>query len=239
MAKAKALWTAAATVTAGAVLAITARGRTTRRPAAGERWLTVTVNVDPAAIHEKLPAPLCEYGDSIETRILPAPGDRGTELAVRLREPQPQVTHSVPARIAGQDPRAPCATPSRCWRWARCSNPTHRPPPETPRAESHSVRSAAAPAGRECCESLVLGVFAGAVDKFSLGAVINKGLTLRGAQQHGRRYIPMLLGRLAAGELSTSHLATHTVSLDEAPRAYEMFKDKSDGCVRAVIRPGG
>ncbi|MET9390553.1 hypothetical protein ABZY20_09110 [Streptomyces sp. NPDC006624] len=69
--------------------------------------------------------------------------------------------------------------------------------------------------------------------------MINKGLTLRGAQQHGRRYIPMLLGRLAAGELSTSHLATHTVSLDEAPRAYEMFKDKSDGCVRAVIRPGG
>jgi hypothetical protein len=37
----------------------------------------------------------------------------------------------------------------------------------------------------------------------------------------------------------TGHLATHTVSLDEAPRAYGMFKQKSDGCVRAVIRPGG
>ncbi|MFD0318208.1 zinc-binding dehydrogenase [Streptomyces flavalbus] len=57
----------------------------------------------------------------------------------------------------------------------------------------------------------VLGVFAGAVDKFPLGAVINKGLTVRGAQQHGQRYIPMLLDRLAAGELSTAHLATHTV----------------------------
>ncbi|MFH8935375.1 zinc-dependent alcohol dehydrogenase [Streptomyces griseosporeus] len=84
----------------------------------------------------------------------------------------------------------------------------------------------------------VLGVFAGAVDKFPLGAVINKGLTLRGAQQHGQRYIPMLLDRLAAGELSTAHLATHTVPLDEAPRAYRMFKEKTDGCVRAVIRPG-
>ncbi|MEU0056922.1 hypothetical protein [Streptomyces sp. NPDC006334] len=84
----------------------------------------------------------------------------------------------------------------------------------------------------------VLGVFAGAVDKFPLGAVINKGLTVRGAQQHGQRYIPMLLDRLAAGELSTAHLATHTVPLDEAPRAYEMFKEKNDGCVRAVIRPG-
>ncbi|CAL9653007.1 hypothetical protein SUDANB176_06685 [Streptomyces sp. enrichment culture] len=86
---------------------------------------------------------------------------------------------------------------------------------------------------------VVLGVFAGAVDKFPLGAVINKGPTARGAQQHGQRYIPMLLDRLAAGELGTAHLATHTVPPDEAPRASEMLKEKADGCVRAVIRPGG
>ncbi|NYE44085.1 hypothetical protein [Streptomyces fulvorobeus] len=54
---------------------------------------------------------------------------------------------------------------------------------------------------------------------------------------HGQRYIPMLLDRVAAGELSTSHLATHSVTLNEAPSAYDMFKHKSDGCVRAVIRP--
>ncbi|MFF5455331.1 zinc-dependent alcohol dehydrogenase [Streptomyces sp. NPDC012950] len=84
----------------------------------------------------------------------------------------------------------------------------------------------------------VLGVFTGLVDKFPLGTVVNKGLTVRGAQMHGQRYVPMLLERLAAGELRTSHLATHTVSLDEAPKAYDMFKHKTDGCVRAVIRPG-
>ncbi|MFI9122425.1 zinc-dependent alcohol dehydrogenase [Streptomyces bikiniensis] len=84
----------------------------------------------------------------------------------------------------------------------------------------------------------VLGVFTGLVDKFPLGAVVNKGLTVRGAQMHGQRYVPMLLDRLTAGELRTSHLATHTVSLDEAPKAYDMFKHKTDGCVRAVIRPG-
>ncbi|MGW0600149.1 zinc-dependent alcohol dehydrogenase [Streptomyces sp. NPDC002776] len=83
----------------------------------------------------------------------------------------------------------------------------------------------------------ILGVFAGAVDKFPLGAVINKGLTVRGAQMHGQRYIPMLLDRLAAGEIDTAHLATHTLSLEQAPMAYDMFKHKSDGCVRVVIRP--
>ncbi|MGY6658897.1 zinc-dependent alcohol dehydrogenase [Amycolatopsis sp. TRM77291] len=83
----------------------------------------------------------------------------------------------------------------------------------------------------------VLGVFSGFVDKFPLGAMMNKGLTLRGAQQHGQRYIPMLLDRLAKGELSTGHLATHVLPLDDAPHGYDLFKNKKDDCVRAVFRP--
>ncbi|MGH3922494.1 MAG: zinc-dependent alcohol dehydrogenase [Pseudonocardiaceae bacterium] len=82
-----------------------------------------------------------------------------------------------------------------------------------------------------------LGVFVGVVDKFPIGALMNKGLTLRGAQQHGHRYIPMLLERMARGELPTRHLATHPMSLDDGPKAYHMFKEKEDGCVRAVFQP--
>ncbi|GAB3227567.1 zinc-dependent alcohol dehydrogenase [Glycomyces halotolerans] len=82
-----------------------------------------------------------------------------------------------------------------------------------------------------------LGVFVGMVDKFPLGAVMNKGLTLRGAQQHGQRYIPMLLDRIARGELETRHLATHEMPLTEGPRGYDLFKRKRDGCVRAVFHP--
>jgi threonine dehydrogenase-like Zn-dependent dehydrogenase len=85
----------------------------------------------------------------------------------------------------------------------------------------------------------VLGVFGGLVDKFPLGALMNKGLTLRGAQMHGQRYIPMLLDRIARGDLDTRHLVSHEMSLDDAPRGYEMFKNKEDGCVRAVFRPHG
>ena len=83
----------------------------------------------------------------------------------------------------------------------------------------------------------VLGVFAGPVDKFPLGAAMNKGLTLRGAQVHGQRYTPRILGHMARGELVTEHLATHVMPLEEAPRGYRMFKDKDDGCVRAVFTP--
>jgi threonine dehydrogenase-like Zn-dependent dehydrogenase len=85
----------------------------------------------------------------------------------------------------------------------------------------------------------VLGVFGGVVDKFPLGALMNKGLTLRAAQQHGHRYIPMLLDRIAAGEIETRHLVTHQGGLEDAPRMYELFKKRDDGCVRAVFRPNG
>ncbi|WP_406081889.1 zinc-dependent alcohol dehydrogenase [Micromonospora sp. NBC_00858] len=85
----------------------------------------------------------------------------------------------------------------------------------------------------------LLGVYAGPVDRFPLGAVLSKGLTLRGARQHGHRYIPMLLERMARGELVTEHLATHTMPLDQAPQGYDMFKNKTDGCVRAVFEPAG
>ncbi len=83
----------------------------------------------------------------------------------------------------------------------------------------------------------VLGVFGGFVDKFPLGAMMNKGLTVRGAQMHGPRYIPMLLDRMASGELVTEHLATHVMPLDEAPEGYRLFKEKEDNCVRAVFVP--
>ncbi|GII21607.1 zinc-dependent alcohol dehydrogenase [Planosporangium mesophilum] len=85
----------------------------------------------------------------------------------------------------------------------------------------------------------VLGVFAGWIDKFPMGALMNKGLTMRSAQQHGERYIPMLLERMSRGEFKTAHLMTHPMPLSEGARGYDLFKHKKDGCVRAVFYPDG
>jgi threonine dehydrogenase-like Zn-dependent dehydrogenase len=66
---------------------------------------------------------------------------------------------------------------------------------------------------------------------------MNKALTLRGAQQHGQRYIPEILDRMSRDEVKTEHLATHVMGLDDGPKGYEIFKNKEDGCVRPVFRP--
>ncbi|RLK12029.1 threonine dehydrogenase-like Zn-dependent dehydrogenase [Micromonospora sp. M71_S20] len=83
----------------------------------------------------------------------------------------------------------------------------------------------------------LLGEFTGFVDTFPLGAVTNKGLTVRGARQHGQRYIPMLLERMARDELRTEHLATHRLPLERGAEGYALFRDRADGCVRAVLSP--
>ncbi|HEY6794579.1 MAG TPA: zinc-dependent alcohol dehydrogenase [Kineosporiaceae bacterium] len=83
----------------------------------------------------------------------------------------------------------------------------------------------------------VLGGFAGVVDKFPLGALMNKSLTVRGAQMHAPRYLPMLLERMERGEIVTEYLATHTLPLDDGPYGYELFKNKKDGCIRTVFVP--
>ncbi|MEU0336722.1 hypothetical protein [Streptomyces sp. NPDC006193] len=82
------------------------------RPAPGadrsrNRWLTVTVNrpVEEVASGAELPPPLRRFAQEIDVRTSPAPGGRGTELAVRPKEPPSGARTSLPARLAGQDPR--------------------------------------------------------------------------------------------------------------------------------------
>jgi threonine dehydrogenase-like Zn-dependent dehydrogenase len=82
----------------------------------------------------------------------------------------------------------------------------------------------------------ILGVY-GVMDKFPLGVMMNKGLTVRTAQQHGQKYVPKLLEHVQRGELDTAFLATHQFTLDQAPHAYKMFKTKQDGMLRAVFKP--
>jgi threonine dehydrogenase-like Zn-dependent dehydrogenase len=83
----------------------------------------------------------------------------------------------------------------------------------------------------------VVGVYGGLVDKFPIGAVMNRGLTIRTGQCHVHRYLRPLLQRIENGEIDPSFIVTHRLSLDEAPRGYELFKNKQDDCLKVVLTP--
>jgi threonine dehydrogenase-like Zn-dependent dehydrogenase len=84
----------------------------------------------------------------------------------------------------------------------------------------------------------MLGVYGGFVDKFPIGALMNKGLQLRTGQVHAQRYIRRLLEHIERGELDPSYYATHAMDLADAQEAYQTFKQKRDDCVRVVFQPG-
>ncbi|HEX5831783.1 MAG TPA: zinc-dependent alcohol dehydrogenase [Gemmatimonadaceae bacterium] len=82
----------------------------------------------------------------------------------------------------------------------------------------------------------VIGVYGGFIDKFPIGAVMNRALTLRTGQTPVHRYMRPLLERIQRGELDPSFVITHTLPLADAPRGYEMFVNKEDGCEKVVLQ---
>jgi threonine dehydrogenase-like Zn-dependent dehydrogenase len=83
----------------------------------------------------------------------------------------------------------------------------------------------------------VIGVYGGLIDKFPIGAVMNKGLTIRSGQCHVHRYLRPLLERVQNGEIDPSFVVTHRLPLDDAPHGYELFKNKEDDCLKVVLTP--
>ena len=83
----------------------------------------------------------------------------------------------------------------------------------------------------------VVGVYGSLVDKFPLGALMNRGLTIRTGQCHVQRYLRPLLQRIENDEIDPSFIVTHRLPLDEAPRGYDLFKHKEDDCLKVVLRP--
>jgi threonine dehydrogenase-like Zn-dependent dehydrogenase len=84
----------------------------------------------------------------------------------------------------------------------------------------------------------LVGVYGGQVDPMPMRTMFDRGITVRMGQCHVRRWTDQLLEILTdADEFGVDELATHHLPLEEAPAAYEMFRDKKDGCRKVVLQP--
>ena len=75
------------------------------------------------------------------------------------------------------------------------------------------------------------------VSVIPMGAVMNKGLTIRTGQTHVKRWSDDLLRRIGEGEIDPTFVVTHTAPLSKGPELYKTFRDKKDGCVKVVLKP--
>jgi threonine dehydrogenase-like Zn-dependent dehydrogenase len=81
------------------------------------------------------------------------------------------------------------------------------------------------------------GVYSGLDDKIPMGQLMNKGLTIRTGQTHVNRWTDDLLRRIEEGQIDPSFVITHTVSLEDGPEMYRVFRDKQDNCIKVVLKP--
>jgi threonine dehydrogenase-like Zn-dependent dehydrogenase len=81
----------------------------------------------------------------------------------------------------------------------------------------------------------IIGVYGGLMDKFPIGSLMNRSITVRAGQCHVQRYTKPLLDRIERGEIDPSFVITHRAPLERAPVGYEVFKHKQDNCVKVVL----
>jgi threonine dehydrogenase-like Zn-dependent dehydrogenase len=82
----------------------------------------------------------------------------------------------------------------------------------------------------------VIGVYGGFIDKFPMGAVVNRSLTIRTGQCHVQRYMKPLLERIERGEIDPSFVITHRLPLADAAKGFQIFNDKQDDCLKVVLK---
>ncbi|HEX8631636.1 MAG TPA: zinc-dependent alcohol dehydrogenase [Catenuloplanes sp.] len=85
----------------------------------------------------------------------------------------------------------------------------------------------------------IIGVYGGQADPFPMMELFDKGVTIRMGQAHVKRWVDEVMPALTGDgdPLGTGDLTTHRLPLDDAPQAYEIFKNKQDGCIKVVLKP--
>jgi len=84
----------------------------------------------------------------------------------------------------------------------------------------------------------LIGVYGGEADPLPMLTLFDKQVTLRMGQANVKRWAGEILPLLGDGDpLGVEGFATHRLSLEEAPGAYEMFQKKQDGAVKVLLTP--
>jgi threonine dehydrogenase-like Zn-dependent dehydrogenase len=82
----------------------------------------------------------------------------------------------------------------------------------------------------------VPGVYGGMGDAIPIGALMQKGLTVKSGQTHVPRYTEKLLELILEGRIDTTFLISHRMPLEDAAEGYRLFKENQDECTKVVLK---
>ncbi|WP_326914919.1 zinc-dependent alcohol dehydrogenase [Sphingopyxis chilensis] len=82
------------------------------------------------------------------------------------------------------------------------------------------------------------GVYGGFADKFPLGQLMEKGLTVKSGQTHVQRYTGELLDMIREGKFDTTSLISHYAPLEDAAEMYRHWHGEQDSYTKIILKPG-
>jgi threonine dehydrogenase-like Zn-dependent dehydrogenase len=85
----------------------------------------------------------------------------------------------------------------------------------------------------------VVGVYGGETDPMPMMEMFDRGIQIRMGQAHVHRWSDAIMPLLQdpSDPLGAKDLTTHRMSLSDAPKGYEMFRNKDDGCIKVLLTP--
>ena len=83
----------------------------------------------------------------------------------------------------------------------------------------------------------VVGVYASPYDNFPIHRIFDKGLIMQFGQAQTHTYIDQCFEMVLSGKVVLDDIITHRLPLSQASEAYDMFKHKTDDCVKVVLKP--
>lgn len=84
----------------------------------------------------------------------------------------------------------------------------------------------------------IVGVYAGQADPVPIDTLFDKQIQIRMGQANAPFLTPEILPLLIKENVfDVDNFATHKLSLDEAPEAYEIFQKKEDEVIKIVLKP--
>lgn len=83
----------------------------------------------------------------------------------------------------------------------------------------------------------VVGVYTSPYDNFPIHRIFDKGLIMQFGQAQTHVYIDQCFEFVRQGKVVLDDIITHRLPLSQASEAYDMFKHKTDDCVKVVLKP--
>src|SRR5690606_21012 len=85
----------------------------------------------------------------------------------------------------------------------------------------------------------IVGVYPETMQRFPIGVVMNKNVTVQMGNCNHRRYIPELIQLVEAGVIDPERVLTQREPMTSAIDAYKMFDTRQPGWIKVELKPLG